>query len=729
MTLLRIATSALLCTLLAACGGGEKSNPPPAATAPILLSDAAARAKAPLQATVGLPTGLVLEGKFADYAVLRGLTSTQVTHKARGVAQSVPGHYQLYFSDMTVSLDQTGAAAQAFRLYQAAFDRVPDSSGLGFHIAMMEGVGLSLTEVAQGFVDSVEFKDRYGALDNAAFLTRLYQNILHRAPDPNGLAYWLGLLDSGALSRGQVLAGFADSAENVQLVAPAIEHGIAYVPYISAGGGASVNTVWESAVPWNLDAPVNLILRDANGQVVPGAGLSCSVASAAILTITPDCRSARGLRLGEQDVTVKGAGLSASLRLKVIPQRKPFGTSGNSRHFNLMATPGGFALAWGDNRGHTIGQGLPYADFYNLPQQVKDGAAASMLLGVVATAGGENNAMALLGNGEVVAWSTGATLARAEVVKGLPQPVRNAANDGNLARIVQLQVGQDNAVALTDSGRVMTWGYYHGQGVGGSASFPNEVKHPSGSVALTGIVAVAAGGSFGLALADSGKVYAWGWNSAGETGRGTVGDPERLPAPVVAEDGTELSNIVAISAGYRFSLALTADGKVHAWGHNAWGELGQNSTSNFKSRAVLVKDSAGTGTLGNIAMVSAGGHHALALDTAGRVLSWGYEDDGALGEGANRARVGEYRPMFVVGVDGTGVLDQVVTIAASYQNSQALRRDGTVLVWGNGFYGNLGQGTAADDEVAVPRVVKNLGGAGDLVLLPAGYHNLHQRGR
>ena len=727
MTLARIATSALLCTLLAACGT-EEPEPSSASPTPVVMADAAMRGKTVAGTIAVTPPGMSFHSRLADYTVLRGANGVVVTNLGTGLALPVPDNYALYFADMTVSLDRSGIAAQVFRLYQAAFDRTPDSGGLGFHIAKMEGAGVSLTEVAQVLVDSNEFQSRYGALDNAAFLTQLYQNILGRAPDPAGLAYWLGLLDKGALTRGQALAGFADSAENVQLVAPAIEHGIAYTPYIS-WGGASASTLAESAVPWNLEAPVNLILRDDFGQVVPNGLISCRVAAPAILTITRNCRRASGIRLGEQEVTVEATGLSAKLRLKVIPQRKPFGTGANSNHFNLMASPGGLALAWGDNRSFMIGQGLPYAAFYNLPQQVKDSAGTGMLNGVAATAGGEYNAMALLDNGEVVAWSTGATLARAEVVKGLPRPVRNPANDGNLARIVQLQVGQDNAVALTDSGSVMTWGYYHGQGVGGSASFPNEVRDPSGSGALSGIVAVAAGGNFGLALADSGKVYAWGWNSAGETGRGTVGDPERLPAPVVAEDGTELSNIVAISAGYRFSLALTADGKVYAWGHNTWGELGQNSSSNFKSRAVLVKDSAGTGTLGNIAMVSAGGHHALALDTAGRVLSWGYNEDGALGEGANRVRVGAYRPMYVVGVDGTGVLDQVVTIAASYQNSQALRRDGTVLVWGNGFYGNLGQGTAADDEVAVPRVVKNLGGAGHLVLLPAGYHNLHQRGR
>ena len=110
-------------------------------------------------------------------------------------------------------------------------------------------------------------------------------------------------------------------------------------------------------------------------------------------------------------------------------------------------------------------------------------------------------------------------------------------------------------------------------------------------------------------------------------------------------------------------------------------------------------------------------------------LSWGYASNGELGEGSNRVRVGPYRPMPVIGVDGTGVLEGIVEIAASYESSQALRSDGSVLVWGSGFGSNLGQGDASTDEVAVPRFVKNLGGAGNLLLRPGGYHNLLNRGR
>ncbi len=718
----RIAIPSLLLTLLAACGGaGDQPSVTPSAEAASVTS-AGTRGKR------AEAVEHVFVGKFAAFTVVRSGGNVVVTNKGTGAATQVEQNAKLYFDDLTIALDKAGVAAQAFRLYQAAFDRVPDSSGLGFHISVMEGAGISLTQVAQGFVDSAEFKSRYGSLDNAAFLTQLYQNILHRAPDPAGLAYWLALLDGKALSRGQALVGFADSPENVLLVAPAIENGIAYIPYIS-GGAATASTVGEAEVPWNLEVPVTIVLRDKHGQAVPSASVTCSVTGPVVLNIDADCRKVDSTRLGEQDIIVKGSGLSATLRLKVIPQRKPFGTAGNSNHYNLMATTAGNVLGWGTNYSGVLGQGAPHVEHYNLPVMVKNAAGAAPLTGVAATTAGELDAMALLTSGEVVAWTVGETFARAEVVKGLPRPVRNAANNGNLQNIVQLQVGKDNAVALTATGRVMTWGSYHGQGVSGTANFPNEVKDPSGNGPLTGIVAIAGGGNFGLALSDSGKVYGWGWNSAGQTGRGTVDNPVQLPAPVLAEDGTELTNIVAISAGYHFSLALTADGRVYGWGTNEYGQLGQNATSNYKTRAVLVKDSAGTGILNNIAMISAGGHHSLALDTSGRVLSWGREDDAALGEGANRARVGEYRPMYVVSPEGTGILDNVVTIAASYENSQALRKDGTVLVWGNGFYGNLGQGFFSNDEVAVPRVVKNLAGTGNLVLPVAGYHNLLNRGR
>ncbi|MEL7211003.1 MAG: DUF4214 domain-containing protein, partial [Actinomycetota bacterium] len=61
---------------------------------------------------------------------------------------------------------------------------------------------------------SAEFRQQYGALSNRAFVERIYQNVLGRAPDAQGLAHWTETLDGGA-ARGAVMIGFSESAEFV----------------------------------------------------------------------------------------------------------------------------------------------------------------------------------------------------------------------------------------------------------------------------------------------------------------------------------------------------------------------------------------------------------------------------------------------------------------------------------------------------------------------------------
>ncbi len=102
--------------------------------------------------------------------------------------------------------------AEATRLYQAAFNRSPDAAGLALWSGQLSQ-GVAINRVAQAFTDSPEFAAAYGALGPAAFVARLYANVLHRAPDAAGQQGWLNALAGGS-SRAQVLAGFADSNEN-----------------------------------------------------------------------------------------------------------------------------------------------------------------------------------------------------------------------------------------------------------------------------------------------------------------------------------------------------------------------------------------------------------------------------------------------------------------------------------------------------------------------------------
>lgn len=115
---------------------------------------------------------------------------------------------------VSVFLDSSefqGGAGAVARLYYSALERTPDRAGLVYWTQQLSG-GEALRTVAGDIAGSAEFTAKYGALDSAGFVDQLYQNVLGRPADRAGLAYWDSALAAGT-SRGEVLLGFAQSAE------------------------------------------------------------------------------------------------------------------------------------------------------------------------------------------------------------------------------------------------------------------------------------------------------------------------------------------------------------------------------------------------------------------------------------------------------------------------------------------------------------------------------------
>jgi hypothetical protein len=139
---------------------------------------------------------------------------------------------RLAFEDGTLALDIDGVAGQAYRLYQASFDRTPDAEGLGFWIDALDSGEVTLEKAAEFFMQSEEFEAAYGSPDEVTdvlFLTLLYVNALDRAKiDPEGFAYWREQQDLG-VTRAEMMVYFSESEENIAQVAPAIEDGIWYL--------------------------------------------------------------------------------------------------------------------------------------------------------------------------------------------------------------------------------------------------------------------------------------------------------------------------------------------------------------------------------------------------------------------------------------------------------------------------------------------------------------------
>ncbi|OOB24484.1 hypothetical protein A8F67_01240, partial [Burkholderia cenocepacia] len=96
---------------------------------------------------------------------------------------------RIQFVDGYVATSPTDFAGEVYRLYEATLNRGPDPEGLAGWVNQLN-VGTSLQTVADGFVGSVEFQQVYGNLSNTDFVTLLYNNVLHRGPDPTGLSGW-----------------------------------------------------------------------------------------------------------------------------------------------------------------------------------------------------------------------------------------------------------------------------------------------------------------------------------------------------------------------------------------------------------------------------------------------------------------------------------------------------------------------------------------------------------
>jgi hypothetical protein len=119
-------------------------------------------------------------------------------------------------------------SAEVYRLYGTTFGRTPESGGAAYWTSVLSG-GATVAQVAQGFVQSAEFQQDYGSMSASDFVTALYQNALHRAPDAAGLQYWTSQLQGGA-SQASVLVGFSDSIESRAVSAGATHANWVFMP-------------------------------------------------------------------------------------------------------------------------------------------------------------------------------------------------------------------------------------------------------------------------------------------------------------------------------------------------------------------------------------------------------------------------------------------------------------------------------------------------------------------
>lgn len=187
-------------------------------------------------------------------------------------------------------------------------------------------------------------------------------------------------------------------------------------------------------------------------------------------------------------------------------------------------------------------------------------------------------------------------------------------------------------------------------------------------------------------VTDKGDVFAWGENTNGELGQGDSGTATRRNVPTAVPS---LTDVAIAATGFGHVVVLKKDGSLLAWGKNDVGQVGvagNGTTTDLQTSPIAVASAPK-----DVVKIVAGSAHTVALTVDGKVWVWGRNEYGNLGQGG---AIDENRHPVPTAVPG---LADVVDIATGRDHVLAVKADGTLVSWGLGASGQLGQGQAGVD--------------------------------
>ena len=415
----------------------------------------------------------------------------------------------------------------------------------------------------------------------------------------------------------------------------------------------------------------------------------------------------RVLSWGEDGSGQLGSGRATFVSTPTLIKDMPTGTvtalaAGVFHSLALMDD--GRVLAWGDNAEGVLGDGSTQSHSSPLP-----------VLGLPSMQrihSGERHAVGTDTQGRLWSWGLNHM---GQLGHSSSAYQSNVPLQVSLAGVLDARGGAAHTVALTSTGEVWAWGDNRmgqlGTSTPSQSGTPVRVIFPAG---IPRITAIDAAGDQSYAIDNNGGLWAWGDNRYRQLAEGTViqrSSPARISA---------LTGVTAVSAGRVGAAAITSDGAVWTWGGyeaiatpaklsgltttasavrvgeyhllvtttngsllitggNFNGQLGDGSTTTPSSGVLKTP----LGVTGPVRQIGTGNKHVLAVDSTGRLWSWGDDLKGQTGSATETTR------NIPVVVANLGASSQV---AAGDSHSLALLRDGTVFAWGDNFGGAVGSG-------------------------------------
>mgnify|MGYP003582227952 CR=1 FL=1 len=258
------------------------------------------------------------------------------------------------------------------------------------------------------------------------------------------------------------------------------------------------------------------------------------------------------------------------------------------------------------------------------------------------------------------------------------------------ATILQVTSGAAHTCEIASDRNVYCWGDVFGAS---PSLVPGATPATYATNAITG-QQISLGESYSCSIASDNKAYCWGFNGSGQLGDGTT---TTRTAPVAVAQGAFPigSTILQITGGGNQACAIASDLKAYCWGGNAYGQLG-NGTTTASSLPVAVSPGAIPAGVG-IKQIAAGGnalistHHTCALGSNGKVYCWGRNASGQLGD---TTTANSSVPVAVApGVIPAGMAIRQISVGANH--TCAISMENKAYCWGANGSGQLGDTTTS----------------------------------